>query len=795
MTTLRKILGILIVVGMFLNCSSIACADIAPLPRVPRCVKIDNINQWTEYYLIGYVSWLGSKVEAYIIEQDECLEKSGYKFNQFKIYAMPKSYVDSRGLHNLDPGTDENAVPVNVYIELNGTLASEDETLLSEEITYSIIDITDDELILEETDHKAIRSVVQPGDNIQAAIEAADDGAVITVEPGTYKENINFSGKAITVKSIDPDNPSVVASTIIDGDHVGSVVTFDLGEDHNSVLNGFTIRNGMAEYGAGIFCAYASPTITNCKITGNEAFENGDGYSGHGGGIYCLTLCEPIITNCAITGNSAFGDGGGIYNDSGSNMLTITNCTITGNEAFGDGGGIYCPYTMGTTITNCTISGNSASNGGGIFGGEAIQITNSILWDNIPDEIFGAGSEVYGSISVTYSCIRDTDPGTSNISDDPLFVNPLFGNYRLQSDSPCVDKGTDEGAPDRDKDGRLRPWGEGYDMGAYEFELRLCTANDQCSEYEYCDMLCEGGDLGEDLGMCVQGQTSIPGMYCPCNWDPVCGCDGKTYSNPCFAMLAGVKIAHNCACGDESCAENNYLSLNAPIVTGETSTYDTTPTWTWESDGLLSTGSFRYMLDNDDFTTGGTETTETLFIPSSPLSEGEHTLYVQEQIGVSNMSGDKYWSGTGSKTITIEKKSVSLTKHLPTNKVSYPGIMPSAGFNFPSMNTSFFGMPSFDISSFTMPSFGIPSFDILSFTMPSFGIPSFGLSSFTMPSLGISSLGLPLNAMSTFVMPSFNFPLFSMPLFGGMSSFDSPFFTGGFYSAFTGNIPGDILFK
>ena len=75
---------------------------------------------------------------------------------------------------------------------------------------------------------------------IQAAIAAADDGDCITVEPGTYVENIDFLGKAITVQSTDPLDPMIVASTIIDGSacttgvDLCSVVTF--GTDDTCVI-------------------------------------------------------------------------------------------------------------------------------------------------------------------------------------------------------------------------------------------------------------------------------------------------------------------------------------------------------------------------------------------------------------------------------------------------------------------------------------------------------------------------------------------------------------------------------
>ena len=40
---------------------------------------------------------------------------------------------------------------------------------------------------------------------IQEAIDAAKDGDSVVVDPGTYTENIDFLGKAITVRSNDPD--------------------------------------------------------------------------------------------------------------------------------------------------------------------------------------------------------------------------------------------------------------------------------------------------------------------------------------------------------------------------------------------------------------------------------------------------------------------------------------------------------------------------------------------------------------------------------------------------------------
>jgi hypothetical protein len=88
-------------------------------------------------------------------------------------------------------------------------------------------------------------------------------------------------------------------------------------------------------------------------------------------------------------------------------------------------------------------------------------------------------------------------------------------------------------------------------------------------------------------------------------------------------------------------------SASTPIVTGETLTNTNTPTWSWSSGGG-GNGTFRYKLDDDDLTSGATETTDISYTPATALSEGSHTLYVQEQ------DNDGYWSSTGSFTIVID---------------------------------------------------------------------------------------------------------------------------------------------
>ena len=106
-------------------------------------------------------------------------------------------------------------------------------------------------------------------------IDAAESGDEIVVGRGVYNENIDFKGKNLTIRSIDPNDPTVVASAVINGSNQQPVVTFSGGENALCVLVGFTITGGKR----GIFCSQASPTIINCIITGNTTESAGGGIS------------------------------------------------------------------------------------------------------------------------------------------------------------------------------------------------------------------------------------------------------------------------------------------------------------------------------------------------------------------------------------------------------------------------------------------------------------------------------------------------------------------------------------
>lgn len=332
-----------------------------------------------------------------------------------------------------------------------------------------------------------------PGDQptIQAGIDASLDGDTVLVAAGTYSgdgnRDLDFNSKAITVMSANgAENCVIDCGGSEEENHRGFI--FQSGEDENSIVQGFTIRNGYSYYdwGGGILCDDASPSILYCVIRNCRAIsDNMNGGSGGGiacleysspkifyctiidnhstmssGGIMCASKSAPQIMNCLISGNTTDYRGGGLgfandgtlancviqenharqggaiwlYNSS----VAIHNCIISENSAEVDGGGLFFQVHADPIISNCTIISNSAFRGGGI-GCEvlcSIIVKDSILFDNraaIGSEICVGDRGNPSSFAISFSDVEDefnsvfVDEGcTLNWGNGIIDSDPLF---------------------------------------------------------------------------------------------------------------------------------------------------------------------------------------------------------------------------------------------------------------------------------------------------------------------------------------------------------------------------------
>jgi hypothetical protein len=121
--------------------------------------------------------------------------------------------------------------------------------------------------------------------------------------------------------------------------------------------------------------------------------------------------------------------------------------------------------TSGGALHNSTLPGNPAVAGCG--GGSWGSLKKCIVYYNTAS----AGSD-YSFSYLNFCCTaQQPDSGLGNFTNAPLFLDPPADNFRLQSNSPCINAGLKAyAASGFDLDGNPRIVGGTVDVGAYEFQ-------------------------------------------------------------------------------------------------------------------------------------------------------------------------------------------------------------------------------------------------------------------------------------------------------------------------------------
>ncbi len=177
-----------------------------------------------------------------------------------------------------------------------------------------------------------------------------------------------------------------------------------------------------------------APILRHCTFVGNDGE--------YGGAIACNSTAAPALIDCVLKDNVS-SLGGGMYLRV-SSAPVLENVAIVGNTAT-QGGGIYVTETAWPTLTEVTLAANTAPVGGGtiyVDTSAGATIENTIIAQNIGEAIFCAGG---ASPTTTHSCVygntvTDTlcGPHTDNLFLDPLFCDPLAGEFTVSDASPCL---------------------------------------------------------------------------------------------------------------------------------------------------------------------------------------------------------------------------------------------------------------------------------------------------------------------------------------------------------------------
>ena len=273
---------------------------------------------------------------------------------------------------------------------------------------------------------------------IQEGIDAGTIGDTVFVSIGTYSPETGENFPIIMISNINLIGEDE-ETTILDAQQTGSVVVMD--NCANSSISNLTIKGGMGENGGGMFLSASDPELQHITITHNSS-------SIHGAGMY-LFDSNPSLNNVTISHNFTNNNGGGMYLRYSNPLLT--HVTISYNIA-SEAQGILL-YDSDPTLTNCIIYHNTHCHDG---------------WCHDSIYLYGDNNEP----TITYNNIENGWFGVGNIDFPPLFTNPEYGNFTLQSGSPCIDAGT----ADFDGDGvdDITDFvGIAPDMGAFEF---ICTS-------------------------------------------------------------------------------------------------------------------------------------------------------------------------------------------------------------------------------------------------------------------------------------------------------------------------------
>ena len=335
----------------------------------------------------------------------------------------------------------------------------------------------------------------------------------------------------------------------------GPVLYANTGVTETAVLQGFTITGTGYYTGSGVLISgSASPTITHnifCNCTAQY----------NGGAISTGTGSTKVINNL-FRQNNCSQDGGAI-NIGANGSPTIVNNTFVDNTA--DSGGAFMIQNGATpVIENNIIFG---STGYGIYNnGGTPTLINNDLYNNSPGNYYGV------------------DPGATDIQVDPLFFKASAGEYHLADNSPCVDAGASQGAPENDKDLRVRP-GDGDGDGT-----AICDIG--CFEFRRIHVTMDGSDSNDGSSWTLAKRTVSNAISSAIEGDQIWVAAGSYYGSQ-LLLRRGIKLYGGFAGTESHLSQRNWQTNISNLHgnrTGAVISMDSNATEVTVIDGLKITG-------------------------------------------------------------------------------------------------------------------------------------------------------------------------------------------------------------
>ncbi len=284
--------------------------------------------------------------------------------------------------------------------------------------------------------------------SLESALDAASEGCEIWVAAGTYMPSNNYGlgvGTRFNTFKLKPgvsiyggfagNNYSFESrnwttnQTILEGnlgtEKVYHVVYAGADCDEETVLDGFTIRNGMANgmtansrSGANVFISGSNPEVKNCNIN--------SGICGNFGANVYLENSNSVFEDCYISDGSSDDLGGGIASVNSSAKFNY--CQISGNYAYGFGGAVSIQDVGVTLFNSCRFIENNADDfgsGGAFYIGadvDTVLIVNCDFNENYA-AIKGGALNILGKTIIVNSTMRNCYANNSGSSGGILYLS------------------------------------------------------------------------------------------------------------------------------------------------------------------------------------------------------------------------------------------------------------------------------------------------------------------------------------------------------------------------------------
>ncbi|MGD2175940.1 MAG: right-handed parallel beta-helix repeat-containing protein, partial [Candidatus Brocadiaceae bacterium] len=185
----------------------------------------------------------------------------------------------------------------------------------------------------------------------------------------------------------------------------------------------------------------------NVEFSGNVIHDCGFGIaacSETGGLLHDVRICNNVVYNCAGPG-LVLADWGRGENHPVRSVAFINNTVHRCGSRWGGGMHFYTTEAENVLVRNNIFS---------LCGPPPVDMRKEPVSRRIDHNLFHGPDRAFGLAAVR---------------GDPLFVDADGGDFRLRPGSPAIDAGSPEEAPGRDIGGRERPWGDGMDIGAWEY--------------------------------------------------------------------------------------------------------------------------------------------------------------------------------------------------------------------------------------------------------------------------------------------------------------------------------------